>query len=217
MPSGLARSCDRLRIRKAAKALFVVIVSLVSAIALSAASAFFAALAFGAVALIVPGTGTPKPADVHNYLENARNYYLGDTACGTVGACQDGDLQGIPYPASFWPLSIFPSWCRSGPDGCDKWDDSVGQGAAALTASLKAALNDESDPNQQVVIFGYSQGGAVVSKVLHDYGLTEEEGQDPGRHHRRHRESRRWPLAAPGVQAVHPHPRHQLQSADARR
>ena len=161
--------------RKAAKALFVVIVSLVSAIALSAASAFFAALAFGAVALIVPGTGTPKPADVHNYLENARNYYLGDTACGTVGACQDGDLQGIPYPASFWPLSIFPSWCRSGPDGCDKWDDSVGQGAAALTASLKAALNDESDPDQQVVIFGYSQGGAVVSKVLHDYGLTEDE------------------------------------------
>ena len=47
----------------------------------------------------------------------------------------------------------------------------MGQGAAALTASLKAALNDESDQDQQVVIFGYSQGGAVVSKVLHDYGL----------------------------------------------
>ena len=93
---------------------FVVIVSLVSAVALSAASAFFAALAFGAVALIVPGTGTPKPADVHNYLENARDYYLGGTACGTAGACEGDDLHGIPYPASFWPLSIFPSWCRSG-------------------------------------------------------------------------------------------------------
>ncbi len=128
--------------RKAAKALFLVIVSLISAIALSAASAFTAALAFGAVALIVPGTGTPKPADVNNYLENARDYYLGGTACGAAGACEGADLQGIPYPASFWPLSIFPSWCRSGPDGCDKWDDSVGQGAAALTTSLTAALND---------------------------------------------------------------------------
>ena len=101
--------------RKAAKALLLVIVSLVSAIALSAASAFTAALAFGAVALIVPGTGTPTPADVNNYLGNARSYYLGDTACGTTGACEGDDLQGINYPASFWPLFFIGNWCPEQP------------------------------------------------------------------------------------------------------
>jgi pimeloyl-ACP methyl ester carboxylesterase len=160
-------------VRKTAKALFLVIVSLLSAIVLGAASAFTAALAFGAVALIVPGTGTPNANIVTNYMENVRDRYLTTTACGADGSgCPDADLHGIDYPASFWPLAIFPSWCRSGPNGCDKWDDSVGQGAEALTASLDDAL---AVPGQQVIVFGYSQGGAVVSKVLHDYGLTEEE------------------------------------------
>ena len=93
---------------------------------LAIGSAFSAALAFGAVALIVPGTGTPNANIVANYREHARDYYMGGTACST--SCTGDGLIGINYPASFFPLVIFPSWCRSGPEGCDKWDRSVGQG-----------------------------------------------------------------------------------------
>lgn len=161
--------------RKPAKSLRLALCSLLGAIVLTASTVFFAAIAFGAIALIVPGTGTPNANIVENYKEQARDRYLKDTACGPTGAaCPDANLIGIDYPASFWPLVIFPSWCRSGPDGCDKWDVSVGKGADALTGELEGYLTDT---DEEVVIFGYSQGGAVVSKVLSDYiaGLSDEE------------------------------------------
>jgi pimeloyl-ACP methyl ester carboxylesterase len=159
--------------RKSAKALGLVVISFLAAVVLGVGSAFSAALAFGAVGLIVPGTGTPNANIVDDYLANARDYYLQGTACTNEANCAVGtDLIGIDYPASFWPLAVFPSWCRSGPDGCDKWDESVGKGADGLTTALGDAL---ASPEPNIVIFGYSQGGAVVSKVLHDYGLTEEE------------------------------------------
>ncbi|HEV7423221.1 MAG TPA: PE-PPE domain-containing protein, partial [Mycobacterium sp.] len=160
--------------RKSAKAVILVIVSIVGSIALGLASAFSAALAFGAVALIVPGTGTPNANIVTNYMEQARDRFLGGTACGPTGAgCPDANLHGIDYPASFWPLAIFPSWCRSGPDGCDKWDESVGKGTTALQNQLDFYLNTTSE---KIVIFGYSQGGAVVSNVVANFGdLTPEE------------------------------------------
>jgi hypothetical protein len=159
--------------RKTAKALSLVVISFLAAVVLAVGSAFSAALAFGAVGLVVPGTGTPNANVVDDYLANVRDYYLQGTACTNEANCAVGtDLTGINYPASFWPLAVFPSWCRSGPDGCDKWDESVGKGADGLTTALTDAL---ASPEQNIVIFGYSQGGAVVSKVLHDYGLTEEE------------------------------------------
>ena len=100
-----------------------------------------ATLALGATALIVPGTGTPNANIVPNYMQNARDYYLQGTACTTNGGCDNpgDDLIGIDYPASFWPLP-FPGWCRSGPDGCDTWNVSVGEGVEALDGKLDAAL-----------------------------------------------------------------------------
>ncbi|WP_319453723.1 MULTISPECIES: PE-PPE domain-containing protein [unclassified Mycobacterium] len=162
--------------RKTAKALVLVLISFLGTVALGIASALSAALAFGATALIVPGTGTPNANIVDNYMEQARDRYLTTTACGPTGAaCPDANLQGINYPASFFPLIIFPSWCRSGPDGCDKWDESVGQGTTALNAAIDAALNDPDKPGQDVVVFGYSQGGAVVANSLaeHIAGLSD--------------------------------------------
>jgi hypothetical protein len=162
--------------RKTAKALVLVLISFLGTVALGIASALSAALAFGATALIVPGTGTPNANIVDNYMEQARDRYLTTTACGPTGAaCPDANLQGINYPASFFPLIIFPSWCRSGPDGCDKWDESVGQGTTALNAAIDAALNDPDNPGQDVVVFGYSQGGAVVANSLaeHIAGLSD--------------------------------------------
>ncbi|WP_163796997.1 PE-PPE domain-containing protein [Mycolicibacterium sediminis] len=159
--------------RKALRAGYLATLSLLGAVVLLIGSAFSAALAFGAIGLIVQGTGTPNANIVNNYLENARNRYLQGTACtnafncGTVAeGVPDPTLQGINYPASFFPLSFIPGWCRSGPDGCDKWDVSVGKGAVGLQEQLDYALTQTSD---DIVVFGYSQGGAVVSNVLNDY------------------------------------------------
>jgi hypothetical protein len=145
--------------RKTARAIGLIVVSLIASVALGIASAFTAAFALGATALIVPGTGTPDATNVAQYMENARDYYMGGTACAN-GGCTDADLHSVVYPASFYPLSFIPGWCDT---NCQKWDVSVQQGVDDLNQKLMTAL---ADPTEHVVIFGYSQGGAVVSNEL---------------------------------------------------
>ncbi len=154
--------------RRILRSALMTFVAIFATIGLTVGSAFAAALAFGAVALIVPGTGTPIAGDVKDYMTQAQKRYLQGTGCADAATCT---LEGVDYPASFWPLSFFPGWCRSGPDGCDKWDESVGKGTTELEAELATALETPpADPNTpDIVIFGYSQGGAVVSNVLSDY------------------------------------------------
>ncbi|UXA14579.1 PE-PPE domain-containing protein [Mycobacterium sp. SMC-8] len=144
--------------RSQARALVLVIVSFVTVMALGVASAFVSALAYGATALIVPGTGTPDP-DIEGYRENAWSRYIGPLVCATD--CADPDLVGIPYPASFWPMSFLPGWCV--PGRCEKWDVSVDEGVDHLMAALDPFLGDS---DEDVYIFGYSQGGAVVANAL---------------------------------------------------
>ncbi len=48
------------------------------------------------------------------------------------------------------------------------------------TAQLLAVLNDPDKPDQQIVIFGYSQGGAVVSNELR-YNLDSLTAKPEGR------------------------------------
>jgi PE-PPE domain-containing protein len=154
--------------RRIFRSVAVTLLAIVGVLGLAIASAFTAALAYGAVALIVPGTGTPNANIVADYLEQARDRYLTTTACGADGSgCPDANLQGINYPASFFPLAFIPGWCV--PGRCNTWDDSVGQGSTALDTAINAALNDPTNPNQQVVVFGYSQGGAVVADSLNSY------------------------------------------------
>jgi hypothetical protein len=151
--------------RKSARAIVLIVVSLISSVALALASAFTAAFAFGATALIVPGTGTPNATNVGQYMENARDYYMGGTACAN-GGCADADLHSIVYPASFYPLSFIPGWCDV---NCQKWDVSVQDGVNDLHQQLMTAL---AVPDEDIVIFGYSQGGAVVSNELRALGTT---------------------------------------------
>ena len=156
--------------RRITRSVLVTLLAILGSITLAIGSAFTAAFAYGAIALIVPGTGTPNANIVAGYLEQARDRYLTTTACGADGSgCPDANLQGINYPASFFPLAIFPGWCRSGPDGCDKWDESVGKGSAALDTAIQTALDDPNNAGQQIVVFGYSQGGAVVADSLDNY------------------------------------------------
>ncbi|MDA2892043.1 PE-PPE domain-containing protein [Mycolicibacterium sp. BiH015] len=153
--------------RHQARALVLVFVSLFTAMALAIASAFVSALAYGATALIVPGTGTPDADVIGGYRENAWSRYIDGVAC-TVD-CSDPDLVGIPYPASFWPVSFIPNWCV--PGRCDKWNVSVGEGTENLLAALAPFVDPASE--EDVYIFGYSQGGAVVANALSELGLLD--------------------------------------------
>ena len=162
--------------RRMTRSLAVTFLAVLGTVILAIGSAFTAALAYGAVALIVPGTGTPNANIVADYLTQARDRYLTTTACGADGSgCPDANLQGINYPASFFPLAVIPGWCV--PGRCNTWDDSVGQGAANLDKAIGDALTDQANPDQQIVVFGYSQGGAVVADALDSYikGLTPEQ------------------------------------------
>lgn len=152
--------------RRSARVLVFTLLSILGTAVLGVGAALMSALALAATtALIVPGTGTPNANIVSDYLQHAADRYIApfDPSC-TSANC---NLQGINYPASFFPLVIFPGWCRSGPNGCDTWNDSVGQGVTQLNTQLMDELNNTSD---DVVLFGYSQGGAVVSDELGTLG-----------------------------------------------
>ncbi|WP_161600536.1 PE-PPE domain-containing protein [Mycolicibacterium hodleri] len=157
--------------RRTIRSVGILLVAMLGTVGLAIGSAFSAALAFGAIGLFVPGTGTPDANGIANYLSNARDRYTLNTPCNSAADCpttlenpEDPSLLGINYPASFFPLVIFPGWCRSGPDGCDKWNVSVGKGTDMLDMQLAQYLDITS--TEQVTLFGYSQGGAVISNEL---------------------------------------------------
>jgi hypothetical protein len=158
--------------RKTARVLVLGFLALLTSAFLGISSAFMSALALGAAtALIVPGTGTPNANIVTNYLQHAADRYIApfNPSCTSTNGC---DLQGINYPASFFPLVIFPGWCRSGPGGCDTWNDSVGTGVANLDTALRTQLAQPCPQTgcDPIILFGYSQGGAVVSDELRNIG-----------------------------------------------
>lgn len=157
--------------RRTIRSVGILFVAMLGTVGLAIGSAFSAALAFGAIGLFVPGTGTPDANIVSDYLSNARDRYTFGTPCNSEANCPtklenpgDPSLLGIDYPASFFPLVIFPGWCRSGPDGCDKWNVSVGKGTDMLDQQLAPYLDLNS--TDQVTLFGYSQGGAVIADEL---------------------------------------------------
>lgn len=123
----------------------------VTAVVLGIGSVLTSAVTLAATtALIVPGTGTPNANVIDNFLTNVRTYYLAQTPCG-----DQCDLDGINYPASLWPLV-------GGLTG-DKWDNSVGTGVNHLNSEL---IHELASTDDEVVIFGFSQGAAVVSNEL---------------------------------------------------
>jgi PE-PPE domain len=153
--------------RRTTRSIGVVFISIVAALGLVIGSAFSAALAFGAAtALIVPGTGTHNilpPNAVTGYKENAANRYINESGvpCSSTDGC---NLQGVDYPASFYPIGFIPGWCPG--YSCDTWNESVGTGVTNLNTALTNALAAPgTDP---IIIFGYSQGGAVVSREMYD-------------------------------------------------
>ncbi|MBB2770837.1 UNVERIFIED_ORG: hypothetical protein GGE11_001750 [Mycolicibacterium obuense] len=160
--------------RKYANASILVITSLVATVVLWIASTFAAALAFGAIALIVPGTGTHNIGTVTGYKENAADRFIDPSGvdCTSLNGC---DLLGVDYPASFWPIPL-PGWCPG--LTCDTWNKSVGEGVTNLNTELATVLADGANAGEQIAVFGYSQGGAVVSRAMYDIAELDEETRD---------------------------------------
>jgi PE-PPE domain len=164
--------------RKSARAFGLVIVSVIGAIVLGITSALSAAFAFGAVALIVPGTGTHNinpPNAVTGYKENAADRFINPSgvACTSTDGC---GLVGVDYPATFFPLVIFNGWCPG--LSCDTWNKSVGTGVANLNSALINQLANPTPDNQQIILFGYSQGGAVVSQEMYNLAGLDQSLKD---------------------------------------
>ncbi|GAY16000.1 PE-PPE domain-containing protein [Mycobacterium sp. shizuoka-1] len=143
-------------VRSVARSVLVALLAMVTAVVLAVSSTITAAVSLAAVALIVPGTGTPNPAVPPlgtNYMENAVNYYIQplDPACATT--CTP---EPVPYIAQFWPFP-FAGW--GGLKGA-KWNVSVASGVDSLNTQIDAV-----DPAEDIVVFGYSQGATVSSIV----------------------------------------------------
>ncbi len=135
-----------------------VMLTVLSTVLLGVVSMVTASFTLAATALIVPGTGTPNANIVAGYKENADNYYIApfNPLCTQANNCT---LTGINYPAQFWPFP-FAGW--GGLSGA-KWNVSTGEGIANLDTALMAALPTATTANP-VVVFGYSQGGNIVSR-----------------------------------------------------
>ena len=143
--------------RQAVRVTVLLFLSLLSTAVLAAITAVFSAISLAATALIVPGTGTPDANVVAEYREHFVDRYSApfNPACTSTNGCT---LDGIDYPASFFPLVIFDGWCE--PGRCDTWNTSVGKGVDGLYDAVEGSA----DPN--LFVLGYSQGGAVVSNTL---------------------------------------------------
>ncbi|WP_162461286.1 MULTISPECIES: PE-PPE domain-containing protein [unclassified Mycolicibacterium] len=139
-------------------AALAVMLAVLGTVLLGVVSVVTAAFTLAATALIVPGTGTPNANIVAGYKENADNYYIApfNPLCTQANNCA---LTGINYPAQFWPIPL-PGW--GGLSGA-KWNVSTGEGIANLDAALQAALPTATTANP-VIVFGYSQGGNIVSR-----------------------------------------------------
>ena len=159
-----------------AKQSILTVLALLTTVFVAIGSAMSMAVALAATALIVPGTGTPKAGDVADYMTNALKYYIApsDTwspsGCTTTGDCS---LKPIDYPAQFWPIPL-PGW--GGLTGA-KWDVSTGKGLANLNSTLVSTLHPTppGTPNTPVVIFGYSQGGNIVSREKINLGYLPKD------------------------------------------
>ncbi|MDT5092131.1 MAG: hypothetical protein QOH60_1494 [Mycobacterium sp.] len=153
----------------------LLLLTMFSSLVLGVVSALTAGVTLAATALIVPGTGTHNIGTVTGYKENAQLRFIGPSDPACDASCK---LVGIDYPAVFWPLGFPPfpaSWCPG--LSCKTWNVSVGEGVQNLDDELMNQFDHPTPDNEQIDLFGYSQGGAVVSTELVKLNatLSEEE------------------------------------------
>jgi hypothetical protein len=128
--------------------------TLVSAIVLAVASVLASAgLSLAAettvTALIMGGSGTPDPDQEVGYVPNVSNYYIFNNSPCQPDNC---DLKAVVTPEQAWPLY--------GGLSALTWKQSILQGLDIYDAAVRAQLQTD-DTN--VVMFGYSQSGAILA------------------------------------------------------
>jgi len=141
-------------VRRALRSAAVAAMTMLAAVCLAVAGTATTAVTLTATALIVPGTGTPDPTAVEDYMSNAVAYYIAPTTASCAQRCTP---EPVPYIAQFWPFP-FAGW--GGLSGA-KLDASVASGVEQLTSDLIGTYRP--GPADPVVIFGYSQGATVAS------------------------------------------------------
>ena len=139
--------------RKTARSIVLALLTLLSAVVLGVTtiltSAGLSLAETTATALIMGGSGTPDPDKEVGYVPNVSSYYIFPNS-----ACQPDNctLKSIVTPEEAWPLYgglTARTWKQSILDGVEIYD-------AAVRAQLPTA-----DTN--VVLFGYSQSGAILA------------------------------------------------------
>jgi hypothetical protein len=152
-------SNEGVAMRGIVKTVVIVIAAILGTALLAVTTTFTAAVTLSATALIVPGTGTPDPGAVNQYIPHAVAYYVVPNASECATTCNPVP---VPYIAQFWPFP-FPGW--GGLSGA-KWNDSVASGVGELNRLYGQYHNGTpTAPGGPVVIFGYSQGATVVGIV----------------------------------------------------
>ncbi|BBY31495.1 PE-PPE domain-containing protein [Mycolicibacterium sediminis] len=141
-----------------ARSMGAAVLALLSALTLVAVgSVGSAAVSLAATTALINGaSGLPKPADKPGYIFGVADHLLApNTACNamTNPACNLVPVNG--------PETIFPF--IGGLSGLT-FDKSVAEGLRNLNLEYQAVR--AADPNGEIVIFGYSQSGDIVTKQL---------------------------------------------------
>jgi hypothetical protein len=156
--------------RSVIRSLAVAAVAVVTALVLALGSTLtpiFAAVATSATtALIMGGTGRPDPDDFPGYVPNVAQYYIyPNSACQPPGCA----LEGVYTPETAWPVYgglNAPTWKQSILQGTELFGDAVDEQLATL------------GPDDNLVLFGYSQSGAILAfqkESLDDLSDEEKE------------------------------------------
>jgi PE-PPE domain len=160
--------------RSAAHAGLIAVLSVLGAITLVLASTITTAAAQAATtALIMGGSGLGDPTEINalglhipmpNYVPNVENYYIAPNS-----SCQPATCQLVPV---ITPEGLLPPII-----GSITFDPSVAQGVTKLHTALQSQLN--ADPGGQVVIFGYSQSGDIITKTLRNFAADPTSAPSP--------------------------------------
>lgn len=140
------------------RSLTVTFVALLAAVALAIGA--IVTPVFGAVsltattALIMGGTGRPNPDDFPGYVPNVAQYYIYPNS-----VCQPPDPTACDLTAVYTPETAWPVY---GGLNAPTWKQSILQGAALFDVAVQEQL-DALGPDDNLVLFGYSQSGAILA------------------------------------------------------
>lgn len=109
------------------------------------------ALAAARTVLVMGGTGTPDPDAEVGYVPNIMSYYV-NTQAYCAAPANTCTPQAVVTPETAWPLY--------GGLSALTWQQSILQGTTIYDTAVRDELDDE---DAQVVLFGYSQSGAILA------------------------------------------------------